>query len=338
MLRYENFEFLYLLLLIPIMLCLLIIYNKWRKNAVNKFSDIEMFKKIAKSYSKKRSKTKNTLTIFIFIFLIIGIANPQIGTKMEEVKREGVDLMIAIDLSNSMLSEDIKPNRLERAKQAISKLIDQLQGDRIGLIVFAGEAYIQLPITTDYSAAKLFLSTINTNLISVQGTEIGKAIDLSIQAFDLKNEQNKAIIIITDGENHDKEAIDKTKEASKLGIFVHTLGMGLKKGGPIPIYNKYGAKTDFRKDKDGNTIVSKLNESLLREIAKNGNGSYIRANNSTSGLATLFKEINAMEKKEIGTMIFTEYKNRFQFFIGIAFILLLLDLLILKKRNNYFNI
>ena len=338
MLRYENFEFLYLLLLIPIMLCLLIIYNKWRKNAVNKFSDKEMFKKIVKSYSKKRSKTKNILTFFIFIFLIIGIANPQIGTKMEEVKREGVDLMIAIDLSNSMLSEDIKPNRLERAKQAISKLIDQLQGDRIGLIVFAGEAYIQLPITTDYSAAKLFLSTINTNLISVQGTEIGKAIGLSIQAFDIENEQNKAIIIITDGENHDKEAIEKTKEASKLGIFVHTLGMGLKKGGPIPMYNKYGTKTDFRKDTDGNTIVSKLNEDLLREIAKNGNGSYIRANNSTSGLATLFKEINAMEKKEIGTMIFTEYKNRFQFFIAIAFILLLLDLLILKKRNNYFNI
>ena len=208
----------------------------------------------------------------------------------------------------------------------------------IGLIVFAGEAYVQLPITTDYSAAKLFLSTINTNIIPTQGTEIGKAIDLATNSFDVENKQNKAIIIITDGESHDEKAIENTEKARSLDIFVHTLGMGLSKGGPIPIYDKYGNKKGYRKDKKGDIIISQLNEELLQKIAEKGQGTYVRANNSEAGLSKLLAEINKMEKKEIGTMIFTEYKNRFQVFIAIAFILLLLDLIILKKRNNYFNI
>ena len=289
------------------------------------------------SFSKRRTQIKNILTILIFILLIIGIANPQVGTKMEEVKREGVDLMIAIDLSNSMMAEDIKPNRLERAKLAISRLIDKLEGDRIGLIVFAGEAYVQLPITTDYSAAKLFLSTVSTNIVPTQGTEIAKAIDLSIQSFDMKNAQNKAIIIITDGESHDEKAIESSAQANELGIFVHTLGMGLSKGGPIPIYNKYGNRTDYRQDRDGNTIVSKLNEQLLQQIASAGKGTYVRANNSKAGLSSLFAEINKMEKKEIGTMVFTEYKDRFQLFIGLALLLLLTDLILLGRKNKWSN-
>jgi Ca-activated chloride channel family protein len=256
---------------------------------------------------------------------------------MEEVKREGVDLMIAIDLSNSMLAEDIKPNRLERAKQAISKLIDNLKGDRIGLIVFAGEAYVQLPITTDYSAAKLFLSTINTNIVPTQGTEIGKAINLGLESFEIENGQNKAIIIITDGENHDEQAIENAEKANELGVFIHCLGMGLKKGGPIPIYNQYGIRTSYRKDKEGNTVVSKLNENLLSQIANAGNGTYVRANNSKSGLSKLFIEINKMEKKEIGTKIFTDYKDRFQIFISLALLLLILDLIILLRRNKWNN-
>ena len=243
--------------------------------------------------------------------------------------------MIAIDLSNSMMAEDIKPNRLERAKQAISRLIDKLEGDRIGLIVFAGEAYVQLPITTDYSAAKLFLSTLNTNIIPTQGTDIANAIDLSISSFNMQNGQDKAIIIITDGENHEKEAIESAKEAQKLGIYTHTLGMGLSKGGPIPIYNQYGKRIGFRQDKNNKTIISVLNETLLQDIATAGKGTYVRANNSESGLSSLFAEINKMEKKEIGTMIFTEYKDRFQLFIGIAGILLLIDLILLYKKNKW---
>lgn len=337
MLRYEHIEYLNLLFGIPVLILAILLYSKWKRKALALFGDNKLVTELMHSFSEVRTKIKNILTVLIFIFLILGIANPQIGTKMEEVKREGVDLIIAIDLSNSMLAEDIKPNRLERAKQAISRLIDKLEGDRIGLIVFAGEAYVQLPITTDYSAAKLFLSTVNTNIVPTQGTEIGKAINLSIQSFDMENAQNKAIIIITDGESHDEKAIESAEKANKLGIFVHTLGMGLSKGGPIPIYNKYGTQTGYRKDREGNTVVSKLNENLLIQIANSGKGTYVRANNSKAGLSTLFTEINKMEKKEIGTMIFTEYKDRFQLFIGLALLLLITDLILLGRKNKWSN-
>ena len=337
MLRYEHIEYLNFLFGIPVLILWIIFYNRWKKKSFSLFGDNKLLKELMHSYSKGRTQIKNIFTVLIFSLLIIGIANPQIGTKMEEVKREGVDLMIAIDLSNSMLAEDIKPNRLEKAKLAISRLIDKLEGDRIGLIVFAGDAYVQLPITTDYSAAKLFLSTVNTNIVPSQGTEIGKAIDLSVQSFDMENAQNKAIIIITDGESHDEKAIESSQQAQELGIFVHTLGMGLSKGGPIPIYNKYGNQIGYRKDREGNTVVSKLNENLLRKIASEGAGVYVRANNSKAGLATLFAEINKMEKKEIGTMVFTEYKDRFQFFIGFALLLLLADLILLNRKNKWSN-
>jgi Ca-activated chloride channel family protein len=337
MLRYEHIEYLNFLFGIPVLIVAMLLYSRWKKNALDLFGDNRLVKELMHSFSKIRTQIKNILTILIFILLVIGIVNPQVGAKMEEVKREGVDLMIAIDLSNSMMAEDIKPNRLERAKLAISRLIDKLEGDRIGLIVFAGEAYVQLPITTDYSAAKLFLSTVNTNIVPTQGTEIAKAIDLSVQSFDMENAQNKAIIIITDGENHDEKAIDSAEKANELGIFIHTLGMGLSKGGPIPIYNKYGNRTGYRKDREGNTIVSKLNENLLRQIANAGEGTYVRANNSKAGLSTLFAEINKMEKKEIGTMVFTEYKDRFQLFISLALLLLLTDLILLGRRNKWSN-
>jgi len=338
MLRYEHIEYLNLLFGIPILIISLLLYSRWKQKALKIFGEKELLKTLTPSYSKLRIKIKNTLTVLIFIFLIIAISNPQIGTKMEEVKRKGVDLMIAIDLSNSMLAEDIKPNRLERAKQAISRLIDKLEGDRIGLIVFAGEAYVQLPITTDYSAAKLFLSTINTKIVPTQGTEIAKAINLGIESFDLRNTQNKAVIIITDGESHDEKAIETTKKASQLGIVVHTLGMGLSKGAPIPIYNKYGTQTGFRKNKEGNTVISKLNEDLLQEIAYTGKGTYVRANNSRAGLSALFNEINKMEKKEIGTIVFSDYKDRFQLFVAITLILLLIDLILLEKKGvKYLN-
>ena len=334
MLRYDNIEFLYLLPLIPLLIIGIIMYSKWQKNSILKFGDINLLNQLMQSHSIFRKKIKNTLFVLAITFLIVGLSNPQVGTKMEEVKREGVDLMIAIDLSYSMMAQDIKPNRLERAKQAISRLIDKLEGDRIGLVVFAGEAYVQLPITTDYSAAKLFLSTVNTSIIPTQGTKIGNAIDLCSKSFDKENAQSKAIIIITDGETHDEEAIESAKKAKEEGIYIHTLGMGLTKGGPIPIYNKYGSTSEFRKDREGNVIITKLNERMLEEIALAGEGTYIRANNSKSGLSSLFEEINKMEKKEIGTMIFTNYKDRFQIFIGISLVLLILNLFFLERKNN----
>ena len=335
MLRYENIEYLNLLYgLIPLFL-LMVYYSKWKRKAFKSFGEGLVKKGLIPFYSKGRENLKFLLIFLCITSMIIGISNPQIGTKMEEVKREGVDLMIALDLSNSMLAEDIKPNRLERARQAISRLIDKLEGDRIGLIVFAGDAYVQLPITTDYSAAKLFLSTVNTSIIPSQGTAVGKAIDLSIRSFDMENGQNKAIIIITDGENHEDDALEQAKLTNEKGVLVHTLGMGLSKGGPIPIYNKYGNNIGYRKDKEGNTIISKLNEQMLQEIASAGGGTYVRANNTQAGLSALFSEINKMEKKEIGTMVFTDYKDRFQLFLSIAFLLLFFDLILLSRKNKW---
>jgi Ca-activated chloride channel family protein len=335
MLRFDNIDYLYILSVLPLVIIGMLIYARWRKESLLKFGDNILISELTKSSSKIRRKTKNLFTVFILLFLIIGISNPQIGTKMEEVKREGVDLMIAIDLSYSMMAEDIKPNRLERSKQAISRLIDQLKGDRIGLVVFAGQAYVQLPITTDYSAAKLFLSTVKPNLIPTQGTKIGNAIDLCINSFEEDNNQSKAIIIITDGETHDEQAIEMAKKAQEQGIITHTLGMGLKKGGPIPIYNKNGNTTEYRKDREGNTIVTKLNEKMLQKIAQAGSGTYIRANNSKAGLNTLFTEINKMEKKDIGTMIFTQYKDRFQIFLLLSLFFIFLDFIFLERKNKW---
>jgi Ca-activated chloride channel family protein len=335
MLRYENSEWLFLLVLIPIIILVFIFSVRWRKKAIGVFGQLKLVYKLMPMASELKLRTKFILFSIAITALIIGIANPQIGSKMEEVKREGVDLMIAIDLSNSMLAEDLQPNRLMRAKQSISKLIDRLDGDRIGLIVFAGDAFVQLPITTDYSAAKLFLSTINTSIVPTQGTAIGKAIGLSIKSFDLKNDQSKAIIVITDGENHEDDAIKKAEEAEELGIFVHTIGMGSAEGGPIPIKNRYGSVTSYQKDKEGNTIITVLNEEMLKQIAQAGGGSYIRANSTQSGLNALFKEINKMEKKEIGSKVFTDYKDRFQWFIGLTIILLIIEIMIKGRKNKW---
>ena len=334
MLKYEHIEFLYLLVIIPVLLLLFVLAMRWRKKALNNFGEHRLVKKLMPMASTYKLKLKFSIFLLAITSIIIGLANPQIGSKMEEVKREGVDLMIAVDLSNSMLSEDLQPNRLQRAKQAISRLIDRLEGDRIGLVVFAGDAYVQLPITTDYSAAKLFLSTINTNIISNQGTAIGKAIELSLNSFDFENAQSKAIII-TDGENHEDDAIEMADAASEKGVFVHTIGMGSVEGSPIPIKNRYGQLKGYRKDKQGNTVITKLNEGMLQEIAQAGGGSYIRANSTQSGLNALFEEINKMEKKEIGSKVFTDYKDRFQIFICLAIALLLLDLLILERKNKW---
>jgi Ca-activated chloride channel family protein len=335
MLRYENIEFLYALSLLPFIAIAYFFAVRWKKRAIRQFGEYRLVRNLMPMASKRKHQWKFMLFFVAITSLIIGLANPQIGSKMEEVKREGVDLMIAIDLSNSMLAEDLQPNRLQRAKQAISRLIDRLEGDRIGLVVFAGEAYVQLPITTDYSAAKLFLSTINSNIIPTQGTAIGTAIELCVNSFELDNTQNKAIILITDGENHEDKAEEMAADALDKGIFVHTIGMGSVDGGPIPIRNRYGKLNGYRKDKQGNTVISKLNESMLKDIAQAGGGSYIRANSTESGLNALFEEINKMEKKEIGSKVFTDYKDRFQLFIGFALLLLIIDLFVFNRKHKW---
>ena len=284
MIKFGHIEYLFLLGIIPILVLLLFLFIKWRNKAQIRYSSSNIKLNINNKNIQLRRKIKYTLQFLTIFFLIIAITNPKIGTKLKEVKRDGIEIIIAIDLSKSMLCEDIKPNRLLRSKQSISNLIDNLSGDRIGLVVFAGEAYTQLPITSDYSAAKMFLSTINTKTISTQGTNIAEAIKQSVKSFNFDNQFNKSIIIITDGE--------------------------------------------------GNIIVTKPNFSFLAELANNGNGININANNSEIGLKKLFDEINKIEKKEISDMMFTDYTDRFQLLLIISLILFTLNLIILDRKKT----
>jgi Ca-activated chloride channel family protein len=268
--------------------------------------------------------------------VIIGIVNPQSGTKLEEVKRKGADLMICLDVSNSMKAEDLKPNRLEKAKQSISKLVDKLEGDRIGIIVFGGEAYVQLPITTDYAAAKLFLESINTEMIPTQGTAIGAAIDLAVESFGKDEGKNKAILIITDGENHEDNAVKAAESAAEKGITIHAIGMGSVDGAPIPIY-KNNVREGFRKDKEGNTVITKLDEKTLQEIATAGNGIFVRATNADAGLNYVLDAIGKLEKKEFESKMYSDYEDRFQWFIAAAFILLLIETFLTERKSKLYQ-
>ncbi|MEE4258123.1 MAG: VWA domain-containing protein [Bacteroidales bacterium] len=335
MIRFENTEYIYLLLFIAVLMLVFWFYNIWKRKAKKRFGDRQIVHTLMPNESKSKQYIKFILVLLAFIVFVIGIINPQVGSKLEKVKREGIDLMLVLDVSNSMLAEDIKPNRLERSKMAISSLIDKLQGDRIGIIIFAGNAYKQLPLTTDYSAARLFLSAVDTKIVPSQGTAIGEAINMAVESFDEEGEHNKAIIVITDGENHEDDAIGAATASADIDIKVFTIGMGLPDGSPIPLYNQYGNQTGFKKDRQGQTIVTKLNEDMLRQIAAAGNGSYARANNASTGLRKIFDDISQIEKKEIETKQFTDYEDRFQYYLAAALILLLIELLIADKKASW---
>ena len=323
-----------LLAILLVFVVLFWLYRMWLKKAKIRFGDAEVISRLMPEASSSKPVFKFLLVLLATTFLIIGIVDPQIGSKLENVKREGIDLYLVLDVSTSMLAEDIKPNRLERSKLAISTLIDNLQGDRVGIIIFAGNAYKQLPLTTDYAAAKLFLSAVDTKIVPTQGTAIGEAIEMATLSFG-ETDHNKAIIVITDGENHEDDAIEAATYANELGISVFTIGMGLPDGAPIPLYNSYGVQTGFKKDKKNTTVVTKLNEDMLRQIAAAGGGAYARANNASTGLKRIFEDINAIDKKEIETRQFTDYEDRFQIFFAIAIFLLIIELLVADRKTRW---
>lgn len=333
MFRFAHIDYLYTLAIIPILIILFWITRRSRRKALERFGHEDAVNQLMPNVSNSRPVLKFIIWLMAISSLIVGLAQPQFGSKLKKEKRKGVELIICLDVSNSMLAEDIQPNRLERAKRAISQLVDRLDNDKIGLIVFAGDAYTQLPITTDYSSAKLFLSAVNTNIVPQQGTAIGAAINLAASSFSPQFKGNKAIIVITDGENHEDDAVGAAEAAAKQGIITYTIGMGLPQGGPIPIY-KNGQK-DYIKDKSGNVVVTKLNEEMLQQIAAAGNGIYVRANNAQVGLNTLFNEINKMQEAEIESQVYSDYEDQFQWFIGFSIFLLLLDFLLLERKNKY---
>ncbi len=331
--RFAHIDYLWGLLVIPFLLMIFLWSGYSRKRALKRFGNEQVISELMPFVSKNRPVLKFLLIMLSLAFFIAGLARPQFGSKLKKIKREGIEMIIALDVSNSMMAEDIQPNRLERAKRAISRLIDRLKDDKIGLIVFAGEAYIQLPITSDYNSAKLFLEAVNTQVVPRQGTAIGAAINMAVRSFTPEGEASKAIVIITDGENHEDDPVSEAQEAANNGIVVHAIGMGLPQGSPIPVSSN--GQTDYMKDSQGNVVVTKLDEVMLEKIAAAGNGIYVRANNAQVGLNSLFDEIDKMNKEEMETLVFSEYEDQFQYFFAAGLFLLLLEFIILERKNKY---
>lgn len=332
--RFENSLFLYGLALIPLMVFIFLLVLKWRRKSLNKIAEASLQSIVLPQLSKSKVVWRFIFWCLAMAFLVIAIANPQFGTKLEEAKREGIDIMIALDVSNSMKAQDLAPNRLENAKQSIGRLINNLNDDRIGIIVFAGQSYVQLPITTDYSSAKLFLESISCDMIPTQGTAIGAAIDLAVESFDPKSPAAKAIIVITDGENHEDDAVKSAEAAAEKGMTVHTIGMGSEAGVPLPLVSN-GNIVGYRKDNEGNTVVSKLNTALLKEIAAAGKGIFVQAGRSQSALSVVKDELNKMEKKEYASKRYTDYEGRFQFFLAAAIFLLISESLLSERKSKF---
>lgn len=333
MFRFANSEYLWGLLIIPLLTFFFVWSRIARKKALRRFGNPEIVSQLMPFVSKGRPWLKFIVLMLATAFFIVGIARPQFGSKLKKVKREGVELIIALDVSNSMMAEDIQPNRLERAKRAIARLVDKLKDDKIGLIVFAGDAYTQLPITTDYNSAKLFLNSVSTQIVPKQGTAIGAAIGLAMRSFTADTEAGKAIIVITDGENHEDDAVGQATAAAENGIIVHTIGMGLPQGTPIPVLRD--GQKDYLKDRDGNVVVTKLDEQTLEQVSAAGNGIYVRANNTQIGLDALFDEINKMEKTEMESRVYSEYDDQFQYFFAIGLLLLLIEFMVLERKNKF---
>ncbi len=330
--RFANPDFLYLLLLLPVLIILFIINIIRRNRSLKKLGDTALISRLLPEMSGTRTIIKFLLPVIALSSAVIMLARPQFGSKIEEVKKQGVEVIIALDVSNSMLAEDIQPNRLTRAKQAIERLVDNLKNDKIGLIVFAGDAYTQIPVTTDYVSAKMFLSTIGPEMVPKQGTAIGAAINLGVRSFSPGEGKSKAMVIITDGENHEDDPVSAAEEAAKAGVVIHTIGIGSPDGVPIPVYS--GGRMDYLKDTDGKIVITKLDEDILKKIAIATGGNYIRAINSNIGLDEIYGGISKMEKEELESKMFTEYNDQFQIFALITLVFLLIDFLVMDRRNR----
>jgi len=333
MFRFEEPVYLYLLLLLPLLLAFYLYSNYHRRKAIRKFGEPELVKRLMPSVSKYRPDVKFLLVLVAIGLFTVLLARPQFGSKLETVKRQGVEVIIALDISNSMLAEDVQPSRLQKAKRLVAQLVDKMQNDKVGMIVFAGDAFTQLPITSDYISAKMFLESIDPSLISKQGTAIGAAINLAVRSFTPQEGVGRTIIVITDGENHEGGVREAAQVAVDKGIQVNVLGVGMPEGAPIPIVGT----NDYRRDRDGNVVVTCLNEPMCQEIAKNGNGIYVRVDNTNNAQKAIEKEINKMAKADVETQVYTEFNEQFQAVAWIILLILLVEMLILECKNPLFS-
>tara|TARA_B100000963_G_scaffold56961_1_gene45023 strand:+ start:3562 stop:4599 length:1038 start_codon:yes stop_codon:yes gene_type:complete len=337
----EDFWF-WLLLLIVGMLVVFLWTAAWKKKAKNKFASKNLLKVLSPEQSVFKPILKHVVLSLAIVSLIIALVNPKIGTKLETVKREGVDVVFAIDVSKSMLAEDIVPNRLEKAKQLTSRIIKKLVSDRVGIIAYAGKAFPQLPITTDYASARMFLQNMNTDMLSSQGTAIDEAIQLSRTYYNDEEQTNRVLIIISDGEDHNNLSNDVAEAAAEEGIKIYTIGVGTEKGGPIPI-KRNGVVLKYKKDSNENMVITKLNSKTLIEISDIGNGVYLDGKNTSEVTEKITEILGNLDKKEFEAKEFSEYKDQFQWFLGIALLFIILDVFLLErktawlKRLNLFN-
>lgn len=334
MLRWEHSWAFYLLAFIPLLVVVFLWFSHQRKKSLVKLADYHLLKRLSIGMPLHKHEVKFSLIILAVSALSIAIANPKLGSKLEEVKREGIDIMVALDLSRSMNATDIAPSRLEKAKLFVTKLISELKGDRIGLVIFAGNAYVQMPITTDYAAAILFLESIDSEIVPRQGTAIGEAIRLSMESFSIESETNKAVLVISDGENHEGDATEAAKKAKSEGVLVYTVGVGTDRGSPVPL-KRNGVQYDFQRDKDGNIITSKMNAEMLQEVADEGGGRYFSLESARETAEALNKELGKLEKQELEARVFTDYEDHFQIFIAICLFFLFVDWMISYRRNRW---
>lgn len=326
-------KYLYLLLIIPI-LVLIFLYNLyWKRKKQREFGDLEMVKKLSPEKSTFKSVLKLVIFLLAFACLIIALVNPKIGTKSETVKRQGIDIVFAVDVSKSMLCEDIAPSRLEKSKQIVSQVINQLGSDRIGIVAYAGSAFPVLPITTDYGVAKMFIQSMNPGMVSSQGTSLDEAIKLSSSYFDNDGETNKLLILISDGEDHSEGAEAAAEEAKKAGLKIITIGVGTEKGGPIPL-KQNGIVESFQRDFNNEVVVTKLNTSSLKQISKDSKG-YVNGSNTKEVVEYVKNALDNIEKTDFESEQFTDFNSQFQWFLGIAFALLLVDIFLLEKKTKW---
>lgn len=333
MFRFGEPLYLYLLIVVPILAAFYFYSNYRRRRRLKEYGDMELLKQLMPEVSKYRPDVKFWLMLAAMVMVIFMLAQPQFGSKMETVKRQGIETVVALDISNSMLAQDVAPSRLEKSKKLISRLVETFNNDKVALIVFAGEAFTQLPITSDYVSAKMFLETISPSLISTQGTDIRAAINLAMKSFTPNDGVGRAIVLITDGENHEGGAIEAAQEAAKKGIHVFVLGVGSPDGSPIPVEGS----NEFRRDKDGNVVVTRLNEEMCREIARAGNGMYVRVDNTNNAERALNAEVNKLAKADVETQVFTEFDEQFRVLAWLALILLAVEIMILNRRNPLFK-
>ena len=323
-------KYLFLILLIPVFFVIQAVVLKLRKRKIRKFGDEELVEQLMPSYSRAKVWLRLSLFSLAFLFFSLGMARPQMGAVLKEHTARGAEVMIVLDVSNSMLAEDYSPNRLERAKLAISRVVDKLRDDRIGLVVFAGNSFVQLPITTDYVSAKMFLNSISTGSVPIQGTAMGEAISTALRSFSAQSDKSRAIIVITDGENHEDDPVAAAEQAASMGVRVFTIGVGSPQGTMIPL-----EEGGYLEDREGNPVVTRLDDKVLQDVAAAGKGLYIHAGNREFGLEPIINEIARMDDEEYNSIVFEEYDELYMYFLAVALFFLLIEMLVGDRRSKY---